>query len=225
MFSAAEPALVFGIANDLRHGCVIDFSAVNASQTLCIVVFLKLIQTVAARRKALIQVAHKGRLRFVDDQSLIHIVIAVNTVAAVDTPILDSLFRTELHAGRDFPRFVLRDTRHDNQPQLAVRVKRIDVIADEIHADPLAQQLPCIGQRVQRIPGKTGNFFGQDQIELMCLSFLDHTKKLNTSVDACTRDTFVHKARIVAPVWNIVDHVNEVIILIADGGCLLVLIC
>ena len=43
---------------------MIDFSAINASQTLCIVVFLKLIQTVAARRKALIQIAHKGRLRF-----------------------------------------------------------------------------------------------------------------------------------------------------------------
>ncbi len=61
--------------------------------------------------------------------------------------------------------FLLRDGGHDGEPQLGVRIQRVDVVVHEDDADAEFLELAGVEDAVQRVAGETADLLRDDQVE------------------------------------------------------------
>ena len=88
-------------------------------------------------------------LRFVDRQHAAAFVVAPEPVISQHMTVFDRLLETEFQTLRELSHLILRYTCHDDQPEFAVRVKRIDVVVLEQDTDVMLQKLLRVLDAVQ----------------------------------------------------------------------------
>ena len=167
-------ALVFGIGNDVGHGGVRDFLAVVIAIALFPEQRFQLLHRVFAGRVKFKQFPHHRRFRFVNDQLPVRFCVAENAAVAEYDARLDGLLVTEFHTRGQLAQLVLRDRRHDGQAQFGILIERVDVVVLEEYTDTVAQKLARVLDRVERVSGEAGDFFGDDQVELAFGGVFDH---------------------------------------------------
>ena len=102
---------------------------------------------------------------------------------------------TEFHTRGQLAQLVLRDRRHDGQAQFGILIERVDVVVLEEYTDTVAQKLARVLDRVERVSGEAGDFFGDDQVELTFSGVLDHAVKVLTLLRRDTGQALVNVPR------------------------------
>ena len=128
--------------------------------------------------------------------------------AALHTALL-----SPLHPLRGAPAFLLRDTGQNGQPQLGIRLQRIQPVIDEPHAHAQPAQLPRILQRIHGIARKAADLLGHNQIKLPLSRPFDHAQKLDASCRARAGQAFVGKDFHESPVRMIPDILRKITLL------------
>lgn len=223
-FAAAEPALVLGVADHLRHGSMVDAPTLGVAVALLPEQLFQLVQAEISGGEGLKQVADEHGFLLVDHQMFVHIIIAINAAVAKYAPLLDGLAAAEFHAGGNLAALVLGDAGHDGEPQLAVRIQGVDAVVHKKHAHVPAQKVAGVGERIDGVAGKAADLLGKDQVEAALFAVLDHLQKMLTLADAGAADAFVNIARHKRPPLDTLDLLGEVGLLVFQGVELLVLV-
>ncbi len=121
-----------------------------------VAVFFKLLLNLlaaVARKVHIENLPDRFRLRLIDDVFRPHLVIAKHVPGAVDHPVLEGDHLPRLHPHGGLFRFVLREGRHDGQPQLPVLIVHGPyAVLGEIHLYAHPLQKPRLLEGVHRVP-------------------------------------------------------------------------
>ena len=101
----------------------------------------------------------------------------------------------KFHARGQLAQLVLRDRRHDGQAQFGILIERVDVVVLEEYTDTVAQKLARVLDRVERVSGEAGDFFGDDQVELAFGGVFDHAVEVFTLFRGDTGQALVNVPR------------------------------
>ena len=96
-----------------------------------------------------------------------------------------------LYTLRGFPALLLRQTSHNCQAQFAIAVTGINVVDRKYHAHTRLFEPSGIRKSIHRISCKTGNFFGQNQIEFPAKGILYHLIESVTFTSLGAADSLV----------------------------------
>ena len=111
-----------------------DFFAVVVAVALFPEQVFNLLHAVMVGGVQLEQLAHHGRLGFVNDQTLAVLAIAENAAVAEDNVVFNCLLMAEFDAAGQLAQFILRDAGHDGEAQLGVLVEGVNVVVLEENA-------------------------------------------------------------------------------------------
>ena len=160
---------------------------------------------------------HDFRLFLVDGQDAILFVIAVKLIVAQYMTILDSLPKTEFQSFRKLPHLVLGNTRHDDQPELAVGVQSIDVVILKENTHIVFQQFLGVLDTVQGRTGKPGDFLGDDKIKKSGFRIPDHAVEFIPLLCAGTGNALIYVPRNKGPVFLASNQLRVILHLVFQG--------
>lgn len=193
-----------------------DHVAVVVPITLFVKVLFEFLETVSVSRVHLEQFLHHRRLFFVQYQFFIALAVPEDTAVPKDDARLDCLLMPEFDAGGEFAEFILRDGGHDGQTQFAVEVGGVDVVVLKVYAHTVSEQEPRVLQGIHRVAGKTGNLFGDDEVEHPRFRILDHREKPLAVLDGDRGDPLVHITGDEGPCLVLPDQILIVVDLVFE---------
>ena len=171
-------ALVLRVGNHAGHGRVGDFSAVVVAVAFFPEQVFDLLHAVMVSSVQPEQLAHHGRLGFVNDEPPAVLSVSEDAAVAENNIVFYRLLVAELDAARQLAQLVLRDAGHDGEAQLGVLVERVDVVVLEKNADACGKQLARVADAVECISGETGDLLGEDEVKFVVLRVLHHALKV-----------------------------------------------
>ena len=169
--------------------------------------------------KALVAVEVKDdaddlRFLLIDGQNAVLFVIAVQPVVAQHMAVLDGLPKAKFQPFRQLPDFILSNTRHNHQPELAVRVQCVDIVVLKKHTHIVIQQFLRILDAVQSRSGKPGNLLGNDEIKHPRLCIPDHAIKIVPFLRRAAGNALIHIPRYKFPIWSALNQLRIILHLI-----------
>ena len=129
-----------------------------------------------------------------------------------------------LDARRGAAALLLRDRAHDGQPQLGVRVPRVDAVAQEQYAHAELLQLARIRDRIQDIARKAADLLGQKQGETARTRVGHHTVERRAPLCRGAGHAFVRIDSVQRPVGLAADKRLEIPLLAGKGARLVLLV-
>ena len=223
--TAAVPALVFGIAEDVSNGQHVECITLSAGKTL---VEQDLRNAANAELLVCIQIKDTPNhlcLRFVDRQHAAAFVVAPEPIVSQHVTVFDCLLETEFQTLRELSHLILCHACHHDQTKLAVRIKRIDIIVLEQNANVMLQKLLCVLDAVQRRTREAGYLLRDDKIEAPVFGVLYHPKETIPLLCTGAADALVDVPRHIAPASFGLNQLCVVLHLIFQTVQLLVSVC
>ena len=165
------------------------------------------------------------RFLLIDGQNAVLFIVAIELVVAQHMTVFDGLPKAKFQPFRQLPDFILSNTRHNHQPELAVRVQCVDIVVLKEHPHVVIQQFLRISDAVQSRSGKTGNLLGDDGIEHSGLGIPNHSVKIVPLLRGATGNSLIHIPRHEFPVGLALNQLRVILHLIFQGIDLLVLVC
>ena len=223
--TAAVPALVFGIAEDVSNGQHVECITLSAGKTL---VEQDLRNAANAELLVCIQIKDTPNhlcLRFVDRQHAAAFVVAPEPIVSQHVTVFDRLPETEFQTLRELSHLILCHTCHDDQSELAIRVECVDVVVLKQDADVVLQKLLRVLDAVQRRTREAGYLLRDDKIEAPVFGVLYHPKKAIPLLCAGAADALVDITRYIAPASFGLNQLCVILHLIFQTVQLLVSVC
>ena len=184
-----------------------DLVAVVVAVTLVPKDGLDLLHRVLSAGIQLKQLSNHFCLFFVNHQPTFILDIAKDTVVAQHHLVLDGLLMAELDTAGKLTKLVLRNTGHNGQPQLRIVIEGVDVVVLEKHPHAATQKLTGVLNGVQGVTGKTGDLFGDDQIEHPCSGIIHHPVEILPLLCGNAGKTFINIAGNEGPVGIALDQI------------------
>lgn len=122
------------------------------------------------------------------------------------------------------PAFLLRQRGHDGQEQFALPVERPDILFFKIALDAVFLELADGGQAVHRVPGKTADALGHDEVDFPVQRIRDHAFEALAVLGAGARDACVRIDIDELPIVPALDVIRVVINLGLVAGELVVVV-
>ena len=176
-----------------------------------------LLHGVVPRGVQLEQLTDHGGLVLVDHKPPPVLDVSKDTAVAQHHIFLDGLGVTELYPAGKLAQFILGDSGHDSQPQLAVLVEGVDVVVLEEYPYPSTEQLPGVEDGVQGVSGEASDLLGDDEVEQPRLTVLHHAVEVLPLLGGGGGQTLVYIAWHILPGGIFADELLVVAHLVAQG--------
>ena len=138
--------------------------------------------------------------------------------------VFNGLPETEFQPFGELSDLILGNARHDDQPELTVRIQGIDIVVLEQHAHIVFQQFLGVLDAVQRGAGKPGNLFGNDKVKQPRPGIPDHPVEILPFFRGAAGDALVDVPRHEGPVGLALDQLRIILHLILQRIDLFLLI-